>query len=111
MIKCYNTKRAYKARRDQFCGLLQTGFKEHITFSMPEGGLGVWANFVESVDLHEVSRLAGKKGLYIDNGDFYKNEAFSTNAMRLGFASLNEAEIEKALHVLKNVLHILSKKG
>jgi len=98
------SQKTYKARRDHFCGLLQTDFKQHITFSVPEGGLGVWANFVESVDLHEISRLARKNGLYIDNGDFYKNEAFSTNSMRLGFASLNEAEIQKALHILSDVL-------
>jgi GntR family transcriptional regulator / MocR family aminotransferase len=98
------SQKTYKARRDHFCGLLQTDLAQYITFSMPEGGLGVWANFVESVDLHEVSRLAGKKGLYIDDGDFYKNEAFSTNSMRLGFASLNEAEIQKALHILGDVL-------
>ncbi|KAA0989228.1 MocR-like pyridoxine biosynthesis transcription factor PdxR [Dyadobacter aurulentus] len=98
------SQRTYKARRDHFCGLLQTEFGEHITFSMPEGGLGVWANFAESIDLHEVSRLAGRKGLYIDDGDFYKNEAFSANSMRLGFASLNEVETKKALGILKHVL-------
>jgi GntR family transcriptional regulator/MocR family aminotransferase len=102
------SQKTYKARRDHFCGVLQKEFKEHITFSVPEGGLGVWANFVDDVDLHEVSRLAGKKGLYIDNGDFYKNEAFSTNAMRLGFASLNEAETDKALQILSEVLQTRS---
>lgn len=51
-----------------------------------------------------MSQDALKKGLYIDNGNFYKNKSFSANAMRMGFASLEEKEIVEALGILKKIL-------
>jgi DNA-binding transcriptional MocR family regulator len=52
-----------------------------------------------------MSEEALKKGLYIGNGSFYKNESFLTNGLRMGFASLEEKEIIKALGILKQVMH------
>ena len=51
-----------------------------------------------------MSEDASKRNLYIDNGNFYKNESFSTNSMRMGFASLEENEMVEALGVLKKVI-------
>lgn len=96
----------YKERRDVFCEILASDFRDEITFKVPEGGLGVWATLSAEIDLHKMSRQAGKRGLYIDNGDFYKNESYSTNALRMGFASLNEAEMRKALKILKETLPV-----
>ncbi|HEY4108139.1 PLP-dependent aminotransferase family protein [Puia sp.] len=94
----------YKQRRDLFCQILRADLAKAITFRVPEGGLAVWAEFDKKIDLHRMSEDASKKGLYIDNGDFYKNEAFVTNAMRLGFASLTDNEMIKALGILKKII-------
>ncbi|SNR38293.1 PLP-dependent aminotransferase family protein [Flavobacterium sp. ov086] len=94
----------YKQRRNHFCELLTSDFKDEIDFRIPEGGLAVWANFKENIDLIKMSDEASKKGLSISNGNFYKNDNFSPNAIRMGFASLTEIEMEKALAILKNVL-------
>lgn len=91
----------YKQRRNLFCDLLESDFKETINFTIPEGGLAVWSNFDPKIDLHQMSQTASKNGLNIDNGNFYKNESFVTNAMRMGFASLDEKEMIKALGILK----------
>lgn len=96
----------YKERRDLFCEVLLSDFRDQITFNVPEGGMGIWATFSAEIDLHKMSYQAGKRGLYIDNGDFYKNESYSTNSLRMGFASLNEAEIRKALKILKETLPV-----
>jgi len=93
----------YQQRRNLFCEILNTSFKDMIEFNTPEGGLAVWANFNPTIDLVKMSANAAKKGLYIDNGIFYKNESFDTNGMRLGFASLNEKETIQALEILKLV--------
>jgi DNA-binding transcriptional MocR family regulator len=95
----------YKQRRNFFCQLLQTDFSDSIAFKPPEGGLAVWANFDQRIDLIKMAEDASRKGLYIDNGNFYKNESFSENAIRMGFASLEENEMEEALGILKKVLH------
>ncbi|WP_160292130.1 MocR-like pyridoxine biosynthesis transcription factor PdxR [Pedobacter lusitanus] len=94
----------YKQRRNLFCQLLKSDFEGIIEFKVPEGGLGVWSNFDQSIDLIKMSENALKKGLYIGNGNFYKNESFSTNALRMGFASMEENEMTAALGILKTIL-------
>ncbi len=94
----------YRQRRNLFCQLLTADFSDKISFNTPEGGLGVWANFDKKIDLAKMSEAAAKKGLYIGNGSFYKNESFVTNALRMGFASLNENETREALGILQQVL-------
>ncbi|WP_264537435.1 PLP-dependent aminotransferase family protein [Flavobacterium sp. N1736] len=93
----------YKQRRNLFCDILQSDFKDVIEFEMPEGGLAIWSKFDSKIDLIKMSENALKNGLSIDNGNFYKNESFAANAMRLGFASLDEKEMVKALDILKRV--------
>jgi len=95
----------YKQRRNLFCQILKAEFYDVIEFKVPEGGLAVWSAFDEKIDLIKMSENASKKGLYIDNGNFYKNESFVTNSMRLGFASLTEKEMVEALGILKKVVH------
>ncbi|MCE7042462.1 PLP-dependent aminotransferase family protein [Dyadobacter sp. CY312] len=94
----------YKQRRNLFCEILRTDFRDKIEFQVPEGGLAVWANLDEKIVLTEMAKNASKNGLYISNGSFAKNEFFSTNAIRMGFASLRENEMVEALRVLKKVL-------
>jgi len=93
----------YKQRRNHFCNILQSDFKNEIEFKIPEGGLAVWANFHERINLIKMSDEAAINGLSISNGRFYKNDFFQTNAIRMGFASLNENEMEQAFTILKKV--------
>lgn len=94
----------YKQRRNLFCQILKSDFSDTIEFKIPEGGLAVWANFEEGVNLTKMSENAMKKGLHIGDGSFNHNESFSANASRMGFASLEEKEMIKALGILKSVL-------
>jgi GntR family transcriptional regulator/MocR family aminotransferase len=95
----------YKQRRNLFCQILKSDFNDVIEFKVPEGGLAVWANFDKKIDLVKMSGDASKKRLYIDDGNFYKNEIFSSNGLRMGFASLEENEMVEALGILKKVLN------
>ncbi|TKK64464.1 PLP-dependent aminotransferase family protein [Ilyomonas limi] len=95
----------YKQRRNFFCSMLTSDFNDKIEFRMPEGGLAVWSNFDKKIDIIRMSDEALKKGLFIDNGNFYKNESFFTNGLRMGFASLRENEMVEALGILKKILH------
>ncbi|MCZ4244284.1 PLP-dependent aminotransferase family protein [Pedobacter punctiformis] len=94
----------YRQRRNFFCQILQSSFSNRIEFSIPEGGLGIWANFDKKIDLLKMSEEASKRGLQIGNGNFYKNESFSINSLRMGFASLEENEMLKAFDILKSIL-------
>jgi GntR family transcriptional regulator / MocR family aminotransferase len=95
----------YKQRRNLFCDILKSDFKDVIEFRVPEGGLAVWTNFDKKVYLIKMAESASKKKLHISNGNFYKNESFSTNALRMGFASLEEKEMVEALGILKKIVY------
>jgi GntR family transcriptional regulator/MocR family aminotransferase len=94
----------YRQRRNIFCDMLRADFGNLIEFKVPEGGLGVWANFDKKINLVKMSQDAVKKGLHIGDGSFYKNEVFAPNAQRLGFASLQESQMLQAFDILKRVL-------
>ncbi|MBT1690767.1 MocR-like pyridoxine biosynthesis transcription factor PdxR [Dawidia soli] len=92
----------YRERRDHFCDLLQTELRDHIDFTVPDGGMSVWARF--HADLKKVSARALEKGLVIKDGTSYDTDKIKYNAVRLGFASLNLKEQEQAVGILKAVL-------
>jgi GntR family transcriptional regulator/MocR family aminotransferase len=93
----------YKERRDHFCNLLQTELGGHVSFKIPDGGMAVWTNFL-TADLSVVAEKAFKKGLVIKNGKAYDTDKIKYNSVRLGFASLNFAEQEKAVRILKEIV-------
>jgi len=94
----------YRQRRDLFCEILETNFKDVITFETPEGGMAVWSLFDKKINLIELANRAEKKGLKISDGTFYNNELFNPNGLRLGFAALNEREIEQSLSILRQII-------
>lgn len=94
----------YKQRRNLFCEILETDFKDIISFEIPEGGLAIWSLFNKDINIKDLSERALKKGLEIGDGSFYNNEVLTPNGLRLGFASLTEQEIIKSLDLLKKII-------
>ena len=95
------SRKLYQQRRDYFCEQLGQHFSHHIAFKNPEGGLAVWASFDPAIDIMELSKKALASKLHLPTANHY---APSINAMRLGFASMNFSEIDKALQLLKSAL-------
>jgi GntR family transcriptional regulator/MocR family aminotransferase len=93
----------YKERRDHFCDLLQRELKDRVSFKVPEGGMSVWTNFLDS-DLPTVARKAYSKGLIMSDGTDYDTGNIRYNSKGLGFASLDFAEQERAVAILKKSL-------
>lgn len=94
--------KTYHFRRDLFCKLLKEKLGDLVTFQVPEGGLAVWVTFDESINLPELRGAALEKGLLISKSVFSDAEGNKLNAIRMGFASLNEKEIEEAMILLKS---------
>jgi GntR family transcriptional regulator/MocR family aminotransferase len=88
----------YHERRDHFCAMLTDKLGDRVSFKVPDGGMSVWVKFKDA-DVKQVSINAGKKGLIMSDGRVY-NLYKNYNATRLGFASLNLKEQEKALDIL-----------
>jgi len=94
----------YSERKNTFCNILRTEFRDSIEFKIPGGGLAVWSTFEKNINLVKVSEIALRKGLHIGNENCYKNESFDSNSLRLGFASLEINEMTAALEILKKSL-------
>lgn len=92
----------YRERRDHFCDLLRTELGNEIDFTVPDGGMSVWARF--HADLKKISPRALEKGLVMKDGTSYDTDRVKYNAVRLGFASLDLKEQVRAVEILKSVL-------
>jgi GntR family transcriptional regulator / MocR family aminotransferase len=93
----------YRERRDSLCAELKDKLGRYVSFKVPDGGMAVWAEF-NGVDLKQVAAKAAKNGLTMGDGTLFNTGAKNYNSTRLGFASLNFKEQEKAVEILKEVL-------
>lgn len=100
----------YHQRRDHFCQLLKTELGDFVNFDVPEGGLAVWVRFDKNLPLPEIRRQAKKKGLLMPAGKAYNLTPQNPNAIRMGFAALNEREQVEVIGILKEVVLAMVKR-
>ncbi|RYU97598.1 MocR-like pyridoxine biosynthesis transcription factor PdxR [Emticicia agri] len=105
-LKRYATKamKVYRERRDFACQLLKETLGDKIDFKIPDGGMAIWAKFSKDIPLLALSEKVAKQGLYLANGQTYKDENPMLNACRMGFASMNQKETEDAVKILKKAI-------
>ena len=98
------TLSVYEERRDFFCNLLQTELKGALKFRVPEGGMSVWTEFDPSINLEQLSKSALKEGLYLSAGKLFQYPDYTTNGIRLGFASSSLEDLSSSVEILKKLL-------
>lgn len=86
----------YRERRQNFCKLIDAQISDYTSYKLPEGGMAIWCEF-KGVKLEELKPIINSKGLYMD---IDPDLSVRFNALRLGFASLNEKEQKKAFEIL-----------
>jgi GntR family transcriptional regulator/MocR family aminotransferase len=91
----------YHQRRNILCELLEQELKDVVNFSKPQGGLALWTKFKKEYPLPAISARAAGNGLMISDGRMYDIDGHHFNALRIGFASMNEKELEEAVSLLK----------
>ncbi len=96
--------KTYRVRRDLFCKLLEEKLGKWIQFRIPEGGLAAWVTFDKKFPIHSLREKAAKKGLLISRTVFQDGKGNDLNAIRMGFASLNEEEMKAAIDILAEVM-------
>ncbi|MDN6310073.1 MAG: PLP-dependent aminotransferase family protein [Flavobacteriaceae bacterium] len=85
-------------RKALFASLLNKHFENRIKFRIPDAGLAFWIQFEDSFSLTRLQAKAKAKGLLIPSLCLYQNHRIT--ALRLGFAHLNEQEMEGAVKLL-----------
>ena len=94
----------YHERRDRLCALLRSELASRVSFCEPSGGFAVYTHF-HGMLLRDIQAAAARLGLGMGTGeDYWHDVKRRENAVRLGFASMNEKEMEEAVGVLKRVL-------
>jgi GntR family transcriptional regulator/MocR family aminotransferase len=96
--------RVYRERRDALTELLGSKLPDDVQFRVPDGGMGVWANFAPSIKLPDLAEKAYAKGLQISDGLIYRSATCTHNAIRLGFASSTLSEIESSINILHGLI-------
>lgn len=96
----------YLARRNEMIYALNRCFPEEYTWTIPEGGLFIWVEGPEHVDMKKVLEEAKKqKVAFVPGEPFYATPGQGKNAMRLNFSSRDEEDINKGISILGKILH------
>lgn len=92
----------YRQRRDRFCQLLKASLGDLVQFTAPQGGMAVWIIFPEEYSVAELSNRMYTKGVYMSDGATYRYSD-TVNGIRVGFASLDNDEMETFAQALAQV--------
>ncbi len=89
--------RVYAERRELLGDLLLKAFGDLVSFTLPEGGLALWVQFNDGIDLAALADKAGAEGLRFLPGQSFAASAQPVQAVRLGFGSLDASELAEAV--------------
>jgi len=97
--------KVYRERRDFMCGALKEEFDDYIEFTIPHGGLSIWAEFDKRIRVPELSKALFKKEIVLSPGLLHNVSAGrELNSTRMGFGWMNLRESERALSILKETI-------
>jgi len=96
--------RVYRKRRDAMVAAMEEFFPEEVTWSLPHGGLFLWAQLPEYIDTAEMlAEAISEKVAYITGRAFFPDRS-GKNCMRLNFSYPNEEEIHEGIKRLSRVI-------
>ena len=97
--------KTYGSRRDAFIEKLIR--IPEFSFDKPLGGLAIWAGLDQKISLEALSKKLKSLGLLIPRWQNYDPQLTGHNHIRLGFASLNEEELELVFNKVHEAMDYL----
>jgi GntR family transcriptional regulator/MocR family aminotransferase len=91
-------KRIYHARRDLMAELLTQRLGSSLDFTVPAGGIGLWARAAPDIDVDLWSEKAYEHGVGFLTGRTFTMDGRPIPFVRLGFACLDEEELRHAIN-------------
>lgn len=96
-------RKVYEQRRDLLSDEITALLGDAVAFDRPAGGLALWLKVDASIDASAWAAAAERAGLLLTHGGQLRlDEDREINAFRLGFASLDEAELKRAVKLLES---------
>ncbi|MDF1666984.1 MAG: PLP-dependent aminotransferase family protein, partial [Planctomycetota bacterium] len=93
--------RLYKKRRDVLCDALNAQFPETLSFSIPKGGMAIWAKIIDRTNPESWAEEALEAGVHFTTGSEYAFDHQSKPYLRLGYALQNAEDILSAVQRMK----------
>jgi GntR family transcriptional regulator / MocR family aminotransferase len=90
-------RRVYRARRDALVEALRRRLPGVVDFTVPAGGMALWARVSPDVDTEVWAERALKYGVAFVGGRLYDFHGSALQAMRLGFSPLEDGELDEAV--------------
>lgn len=91
----------YQARRDALAKQLTTKLGDTLEFSLPPGGISIWARLRRPLALDVWLARARARNVAANPGASYRIDGHEPGALRLVFARFTENELTRAVDVLK----------
>jgi 2-aminoadipate transaminase len=94
----------YRPRQAAMLDALDRYFPEEFRWSRPDGGMFIWVEGPEGLDMEAVYRTAVKRNVaFVPGKFFYAREGDGIETMRLNFTMAGEAELNRAVKTLADV--------
>jgi GntR family transcriptional regulator/MocR family aminotransferase len=95
------TQLVYDARRLAFARNLQAEFGDTLRYQVPDGGLAFWLTSPDPAVLDRIDAGAAAAGVRLAPSHAYSATGSHARGLRLGFASLSEAEAAEGLRRIR----------
>jgi len=90
-------RRIYQGRRDLLASELLRQFGDALSFTMPAGGMAIWAKVENGVNVEHWAQRAAKQGVVFLTARSFTFDGTSRPWIRLGFGGLAETQIREAV--------------
>jgi len=95
----------YRPKLQAMLRALDSSFPDHFTWSRPEGGMFVWVEGPPDFDAESIYASAVReKTAFVPGKYFFTSSQQGMNTMRLNFTMSTEADIEKAVYILAQLI-------
>lgn len=102
MRHAWRARREFQHRRDVLVAALRARLGDAVDFTVPRGGLALWVR-APGIDVDAWAKRALASGVRFFTGRHYSPQGRPIQALRLGFAHLNAAELEQAVEVMARI--------
>ncbi|SHL43835.1 GntR family transcriptional regulator / MocR family aminotransferase [Chitinophaga jiangningensis] len=93
--------KVYRERRDIAGDLLQKQLGDYVSFQLPQGGMAIWLQVDPKLKIQRLVEEVAGMGLTLNYSYQYYYGTKPGNAIRFGFAALNQRELGQAVTIIR----------
>ncbi|SHG39210.1 GntR family transcriptional regulator / MocR family aminotransferase [Pedobacter caeni] len=94
----------YRERRAVMSKYLDQYLKGKADYQLPEGGLAFWLKFKQPIDTIAFSESLLRHGVQVISTERFSFNGKPVNALRLGYAALDEEELERGIQIIASLI-------